>query len=102
MYRGQEELDNLVRVLNDEASQEAQTKLRLERSCREVQLFAMYHVGAQLKIVPPLVLGGFNLLYRLTFESSHWCFGGTWTRGLSERGRDGYLMRICRRRGSIF
>lgn len=57
MYRGQEELDNLVWDKNDEDVEKAQNKLRLEATCRRVESFAHQKLGKPATIITPLLFG---------------------------------------------
>jgi hypothetical protein len=68
MYRGQEELDNLVWDKNDEDVEKSQNKLRLEATCRRIEDFAHRKLGKPASIVAPLLFGGFNLLYRMQVQ----------------------------------
>ncbi|KAH8595133.1 phosphotransferase [Bisporella sp. PMI_857] len=65
MYNGQEELDNLVWDKNDEASDESQKQMRLTTTCRQVEHLAEQKFGKPATLVSPLIIGGFNILYRI-------------------------------------
>ncbi|KAK3298755.1 uncharacterized protein B0H64DRAFT_422494 [Chaetomium fimeti] len=56
MYDGQEELDNLVWDKNDEDSDKSLKQMRLKR------------FGIPATLVSPLVVGGFNILYRVRLD----------------------------------
>ncbi|KFG79289.1 hypothetical protein MANI_011679 [Metarhizium anisopliae] len=65
MYDGQEELDNLVWDKNEEDSDAAVKQLRLKDTCRKVEALAEEKFGASAALISPLILGGFNILYRI-------------------------------------
>ncbi|OAQ65777.1 protein kinase-like domain [Pochonia chlamydosporia 170] len=65
MYDGQEELDNLVWDNNDEESEESIKQLRHKDTCRKVEALAEQKLGEPSSLVSPLILGGFNILYRI-------------------------------------
>jgi hypothetical protein len=65
MYDRQEELDNLVWDKNDEDSDKALKQMRLKATCREVERLAGQCFGTWATLVPPLIVGGFNILYRV-------------------------------------
>lgn len=65
MYRGQEELDNLVWDRNDAEVVKYQDRLRLEKTCRLVEEFVERTFGKPAAVISPLVFGGFNLLYQV-------------------------------------
>ncbi|KAI3319980.1 phosphotransferase [Xylariaceae sp. AK1471] len=68
MYDGQEELDNLVWDKNDEDSEKSLKELRLKTMCRQVERLAMQKFGRPATLVPPLIMGGFHILYRIQLE----------------------------------
>ncbi|KAJ2895228.1 hypothetical protein MKZ38_006759 [Zalerion maritima] len=68
MYGGQEELDNLVWDKNDEDSDEAQKRMRLKTTCGKVEALAEEKFGKPATLISPLILGGFNILYRIRLE----------------------------------
>jgi hypothetical protein len=68
LYDGQEELDNLVWDKNDEDSEAAQNKLRLNTFCRKVEEFVQHKFGKPAKLITPLMFGGFNVLYCIRVE----------------------------------
>jgi len=68
MYDGQEELDNLVWDKNDEDSEESQKRMRLKTTCRQVEHLAEQKFGRPATLVSPLIMGGFNILYRIHLE----------------------------------
>ena len=68
MYDGQEELDNLVWDKNDEDSDKSLKQMRLKTTCREVERLAKQWCGAPATLVSPLVVGGFNILYRVHLD----------------------------------
>ncbi|KAK2021946.1 hypothetical protein LX32DRAFT_574415 [Colletotrichum zoysiae] len=70
MYDGQEELDNLVWDKNDEESGEAQNQMRLKSTCRKVEELAKEKFGKPATLIPPLIFGGFNVLYRMRLEGA--------------------------------
>ncbi|KAF9876705.1 phosphotransferase [Colletotrichum karsti] len=70
MYGGQEELDNLVWDKNEEASEEAQNEMRLKSTCRKVEKLAEEKFGKAATLISPLILGGFNILYRIRLEGT--------------------------------
>ncbi|RDL40596.1 Phosphotransferase [Venustampulla echinocandica] len=68
MYSGQEELDNLVWDKNDEDSDKSQKQMRLKTICRQVERLAKQKFRKPATLVSPLIIGGFNILYRLHLE----------------------------------
>ncbi|KAL2203189.1 hypothetical protein CC79DRAFT_1209703 [Sarocladium strictum] len=68
MYRGHEELENLVWDKNDEDVEKSQNKLRLEATCRRMKYLAHRKLGKPASIVAPLLFGGFNLLYPMQVQ----------------------------------
>jgi hypothetical protein len=68
MFDGQEELDNLVWDKNDEDSEESQKRMRLKTTCRQVEHLAEQKFGRPATLVSPLIMGGFNILYRIHLE----------------------------------
>ncbi|KAH6635517.1 phosphotransferase [Chaetomium sp. MPI-SDFR-AT-0129] len=65
MYDGQEELDSLVWDKNDEDSDKSLKRMRLKATCRAVERLAEQCLGTPATLVPPLVAGGFNMLYKV-------------------------------------
>lgn len=68
MYDGQEDLDNVVWDKNDDDWDEALKRMRLKTTCRQVERLASECFGKPAVLVPPLIVGGFNVLYRLRCE----------------------------------
>ncbi|KAI7766691.1 hypothetical protein LZL87_004991 [Fusarium oxysporum] len=68
MYDGQEEHDNLVWDKNDEDFETAQQQLRLKTFCRKVEGFVQQKFGKPATLISPLIIGGFNILYRVQVE----------------------------------
>lgn len=68
MYDGQEELDNLAWDKNDEDSGKALKEMRHKELCRRIEELVGAKFGKPAKLVPPLVGGGFNMLYRISIE----------------------------------
>ncbi|KAH7197886.1 phosphotransferase [Fusarium flagelliforme] len=67
-YDGQEELDNLVWDKNDEDTEAAQKQLRLTTFCQKVEDFVQEKFGKPAKHITPIIVGGFNVLYRVRVE----------------------------------
>ncbi|GAB0138157.1 hypothetical protein EsDP_00006401 [Epichloe bromicola] len=65
MYDTKEELNNLVWDKNDEDAEEGQNLLRLKDTCRRVERLAEQRFEEKATLIPPLISGGFNILYRL-------------------------------------
>ena len=65
MYNGQERLDDVVWDKNDEAAEEGLKSLRLKTKCRRVEELASAKFGVEATLVPPIMVGGFNVLYRV-------------------------------------
>ncbi|KAF5974580.1 hypothetical protein FBULB1_7716 [Fusarium bulbicola] len=68
MYDGQEEHDNLVWDKNDEVVEVAQQQMRLKTFCRKVEGFVKQKFGRPATLISPLMMGGFNVLYRVRVE----------------------------------
>ncbi|KAF4420245.1 aromatic-L-amino-acid decarboxylase [Fusarium acutatum] len=68
MYEGQGEHDNLVWDKNDEDFEAAQQQMRLKTFCRKVEGFVQQKFGRSATLISPLIIGGFNILYRLIFS----------------------------------
>lgn len=71
MYDGQEELHNLVWDKNDEVGDESQKQMRLKTTCRQVENLAKQKFGERATLISPLIIGGFNILYRISLEGLH-------------------------------
>ncbi|KAJ4013075.1 hypothetical protein NW766_006895 [Fusarium irregulare] len=67
-YDGQEELDNLVWDKNDEDTEAAQKQLRLTTFCQKVESFVQEKFAKQAKHITPIIVGGFNVIYRIRVE----------------------------------
>jgi hypothetical protein len=65
MYAFQEELDNFVWDKTDEDAHKSLMRMRRTKTCREVERLAGALFGTQATLVSPLIVGGFNVLYRL-------------------------------------
>ncbi|KAF4980538.1 hypothetical protein FZEAL_3473 [Fusarium zealandicum] len=70
MYDGQEELDNLVWDKNDDDSEKAQKQMRLKTVCSKVEKLAEAKLGKPARLISPLMVGGFNILYRIRLEDT--------------------------------
>jgi hypothetical protein len=68
MYDEQEELDNLVWDKNDKDSDKSLKHMRLKTTCREVERLAQQRFKTRAALVSPLIVGGFNILYRVHLE----------------------------------
>ncbi|KAM0087175.1 hypothetical protein ACKRZS_000715 [Fusarium odoratissimum] len=68
MYNGQEEHDDLVWDKNDEDFEAAQQQVRLKTFCRKVEGFVKQKFGKPATLISPLIIGGFNILYRVRVE----------------------------------
>ncbi|KAG5805407.1 hypothetical protein H9Q74_010684 [Fusarium xylarioides] len=68
MYDGQEEHDILVWDKNDEDFEAAQQQMRLKAFCRKVEGFVQQKFGRPATLISPLIIGGFNTLYRVRVE----------------------------------
>lgn len=62
--------DNLVWDRNDEAWEESQKQLRLKASCRIVEFIVEQKFGKRTSLISPLIMGGYNILYRLRLQDS--------------------------------
>lgn len=71
MYDGQEELDNLVWDKNDEDEDESQKQMRLKTTCRQVENLAKQKFGERATLISPLIIGSFNIIYRISLEGLH-------------------------------
>lgn len=70
MYDGQEELDSLVWDKNDEDADGAQKRMRLKATCRKVVELVEWKYGRPATLITPLIMGGFNVLYRVSLEDT--------------------------------
>lgn len=70
MYDQQEEPDNLVWDKNDEDWDKSLKQMRLKTTCREVERLVAQKFGKQATLLSPLIVGGFNILYRIRLEGS--------------------------------
>ncbi|KAI1172339.1 phosphotransferase [Nemania sp. FL0916] len=68
MYDGPEEMDNLVWDKNDEDAEKSQDTMRLKTKCRLVEGLVFQKLGKPGILVPPLIMGGFHVLYRIRLE----------------------------------
>ncbi|TLD28635.1 hypothetical protein PspLS_04075 [Pyricularia sp. CBS 133598] len=53
---------------NEEDSEQSQRKLRREQTCRLVKDLVERTFEERAKLVPPLIIGGFSILYRFEFK----------------------------------
>ncbi|EEU34272.1 uncharacterized protein NECHADRAFT_50319 [Fusarium vanettenii 77-13-4] len=63
-----QESDNLAWDRSDELWEEATKHVRLSSTCRKVEAFAERILGKPATLVPPLIIGGFNVLYPMRVE----------------------------------
>ncbi|RSM18645.1 hypothetical protein CDV31_002574 [Fusarium ambrosium] len=63
-----QESDNLAWDRSDELWEEATKQVRLSSTCRNVEVFAERILGKPATLVPPLIIGGFNVLYPIRVE----------------------------------
>lgn len=63
-----QESDNLAWDRSDELWEEATKQVRLSSTCRKVETFAERMFGKPATLVPPLIIGGFNVLYPIRVE----------------------------------
>ncbi|RSL78385.1 hypothetical protein CEP51_008240 [Fusarium floridanum] len=63
-----QESDNLAWDRSDELWEEATKQVRLSSTCRNVEAFAERVLGKPATLVPPLIIGGFNVLYPIRVE----------------------------------
>ncbi|KAI5861660.1 phosphotransferase [Durotheca rogersii] len=62
--------DNLAWDRSDELWEEAMKQIRLSSTCRRIESFAQRMLGKPVKLVTPLIIGGFNVLYPIRIEDS--------------------------------
>ncbi|KAK2048427.1 phosphotransferase [Colletotrichum somersetense] len=62
--------DNLAWDRSDDRWDEAMKEVRLTSRCRKIESFAEGILGGPAKLVTPLVIGGFNVLYPIRLEGS--------------------------------
>jgi hypothetical protein len=65
MYNGREQLDDLVWDKNDDEHDESLKRMRLSSTCRKVERLAEQLFCTTATFVSPIILGGFNILYRI-------------------------------------
>jgi hypothetical protein len=69
MGNDREYYDSLVWDRNDEAWAESQTQLRYKTTCRLAESLVEQKFGRKLAtLVSPLIVGGYNILYRIRFD----------------------------------
>ncbi|KAI9150041.1 hypothetical protein HJFPF1_09794 [Paramyrothecium foliicola] len=71
MYSGQEELDSLVWDKNDDDYDESLKQMRLSVTCQKVEQLTAEKFGVPAHFVSPIIVGGFNILYRMRLEQEH-------------------------------
>ncbi|KAI1872373.1 uncharacterized protein JN550_004092 [Neoarthrinium moseri] len=62
--------DNLAWDRSDALIEEAIRQVRLSSTCRQIESFAQKIFGEHAKRIPPLIIGGFNVLYPIRIENS--------------------------------
>lgn len=62
------QLDNLAWDKNDEASEISQKRLRMRGTCELAVSIAQQKFGRRATFKPPLLIGGYNVLYRIQVE----------------------------------
>lgn len=70
MMAARQDSDNLAWDRSDELWEEALRQVRLSSQCRKVESFAGRISGKPATLVPPLIIGGFNVLYPIRLEGS--------------------------------
>ena len=68
MDDAREDFDNYVWDKNDEAWEEFQKQLRQPSAPRRARLLVQQKFGKPATLVPPMIIGGYNVLYRLRIE----------------------------------
>ncbi|EKJ75895.1 hypothetical protein FPSE_04075 [Fusarium pseudograminearum CS3096] len=69
MTKARQNFDDVAWDKNDEAWDESQKQLRLKSTCRQVEALAQKVLGKKsASLVSPIFFGGFNVLYRISFE----------------------------------
>ncbi|TVY81057.1 hypothetical protein LSUE1_G005268 [Lachnellula suecica] len=68
--------DNLAWDRSDELWDAAMKHVRLSSTCQKIELFAAKTLGKPVSLVPPLMIGGFNVLYPIRIESGNGSGGG--------------------------
>lgn len=63
-----EDFDNLAWDKNDEAWEESQKQLRHKSTCRLAESLVEQKFGKRATLVSPLIIGGYNILYRIRLE----------------------------------
>ncbi|WXC48152.1 hypothetical protein QX201_007867 [Fusarium graminearum] len=67
--KARQSLDNVAWDKNDDAWEKSQKQLRLKSTCRKVEALAETVLGKKsASLVSPIFFGGFNVLYRISFE----------------------------------
>ncbi|KAI1850410.1 hypothetical protein JX266_004268 [Neoarthrinium moseri] len=66
----EQDSDNLAWDRSDALFDEAIQQVRLSSTCRQIESFAKKLFGEHAKRVPPLLIGGFNVLYPIQIENS--------------------------------
>ncbi|KAH8656616.1 phosphotransferase [Tricladium varicosporioides] len=70
MYNDREEFDSVAWDRNDEGWEEAQKQLRLPSTCRRVESLIQQKDRKIAILVPPVIFGGYNVLYRIRIEGT--------------------------------
>lgn len=65
VYDGQEPLDDVVWDRNDDESDQGLKLMRIKTTCRKVEELAARLFNREASLVSPIILGGFNILYRI-------------------------------------
>ncbi|UZP40467.1 hypothetical protein NXS19_008283 [Fusarium pseudograminearum] len=67
--KARQDFDDLAWDKNDESWEKSQKQLRLKSTCRKVEALAETALGKKsASLVSPISFGGFNVLYRISFE----------------------------------
>jgi len=68
MYKGRQGLDDDAWDKYEDAEKKSLEVLRRTTTCREVEALATQKCGKSAALVSPLVMGSFNILYRMRLE----------------------------------
>ncbi|RDL41670.1 uncharacterized protein BP5553_01649 [Venustampulla echinocandica] len=68
MYKDRQNFDDVAWDKNDDAEEESQMRLWRKDTCRQVEALVTRKCGKPATLVSPLVIGGFNIHYRIHLE----------------------------------
>jgi hypothetical protein len=69
MYRDRQDFDNVAWDKDDDAEEASQKRLGRKSICRQLEMLVKQKCGKDAALVPPLVIGGCNIHYKMRLGS---------------------------------